>query len=432
MQRKAGIVFLVISMLAALIISGCSNSTGANEDEDGKKVELTVWTWPDNDKTFEKTIPFFEKEHPNIKVKVQAFANDHYVEKLLSGLVSGKGPDVAMIEIGSVAKFKSSKGFVDLSKAPYNAGDLKGKYADFAWDYVNGENGKIFALPKNTGPGAMFYRRDLFEKAGLPTEPAEVHELMKTWDDYLEVGKKLTQKDKQWMVATPNELYSTILNQANISNFDEKGKLQLNKPDAVKALEYVDQANKEGIVSPFDKIWSEEWNATMKNGTVATYFIGNWFGGLLKDVFAQGTDGKWGVTLAPEYNGVSAFNNGGDFIGMLESSKHKDAAWEFIQFVTQNKDSLETMYTKNDLYPAWVDAQQAEWLKQPDGFFANQVLNEIFSQVSSEMHAPITNPNDPIAKEAIDTMITNITHGGKSVDEALKDVTKQIKAKVQN
>lgn len=431
MQRKVGLVFMVVSMLVALALSGCSSSTSKSEGDNGKEVEITVWTWPDNDKTFEKTIPLFEKEHPNIKVKVQAFGNGSYADKLLTGLVSGTGPDVAMVEIENVAQFKSKKGFVDLSKKPYNANEYEGKYADFAWDYVKDQDGKIFALPKNTGPGAMFYRRDLFEAAGLPTDPTEVHNLLKTWDDYLEVGKKLTQKDKQWMVATPNELYSTILSQAGISLFNEDDKLQIEHADSVKALEYVDKTNKEGIISPFNEEWSDEWNATMQNGTVATYFTGNWFGGLLKDVYAKGTEGKWGVTLAPEYDGKSAFNRGGDFIGILESSKHKEAAWEFIKFVTQNEESLETMYTKNDLYPAWTPAQQSEWINEPDAFFGDQILNEVFGNVSEHMHAPITNPNDPIAFTAIKEAITNIIQGEMNVEEALENATKQIDAKVQ-
>ena len=73
-----------------LLLGGCGSDSGA------AKGEITVWTWPDNDKTFAKTVPIFEKKFPNIKVKVQAFeGGDPYHNKLLASLVSGSGPDVA-------------------------------------------------------------------------------------------------------------------------------------------------------------------------------------------------------------------------------------------------------------------------------------------------------------------------------------------------
>src|SRR5262249_45221610 len=88
---------------------GDSSGTGSNS------AQITVWTWPDNDKTFAKTVPIFQKKFPNIKVNVQAFDATSYHDKLLAAIVAGSGPDVAMVEIGNVAKFKGKPGFVDLS-----------------------------------------------------------------------------------------------------------------------------------------------------------------------------------------------------------------------------------------------------------------------------------------------------------------------------
>lgn len=424
--------FLVTFALGSGLLSACSKSAetsaGNAKKASAEPVEITVWTWPDNDKTFEKTVPIFEQKHPGIKVKVQAFGQD-YANKLLTGLV-GNGPDVAMVEIGTVAKFKSKKGFVDLAKPPYSAKQTGDNYAKFSWDYVKDDKGTIFALPKNTGPGAMFYRRDLFEKAGLPTDPEKVHELLATWDDFINVGKKLTVDGKQWMVATPDEIYTTIRAESGVSNFDDKGNLQISSAISKDALKYAKAAKDAGITSPI-KAWTPEWNATMASGTVATYFYGNWFGGLLKDVYAKDTGGKWGITYAPAYNNNSAFNSGGDFIGILETSKHKNEAWEFIKFVTQDSDSLKIMYQKNDLYPAWIPALKENWMNEPDTFFNGQVTNKTFLDVSNKMVPPVTNPNDPVVATAMGQALTDIVQGKRSIDDALKEAEKQINAKLQ-
>ncbi len=229
----------VSSFAMGAFLQACGGSGGSDEASG----QITVWTWPDNDKTFAKTTPIFEKKFPNIKVKVQAFDNTTYHDKLLAALVSGSGPDVAMIEIGNVAKFKGKPGFVDLAQAPYNATQSKANYAAYSWKYVADEQtGKLFALPKNTGPGGLFYRRDLFEQAGLPTEPEKVHELLKDWDAFLAVGKQLAVKDKQWMVATPGQIFNTIRAEAGVSFYDEQGNLQIRQAAFKTALQHTQEA----------------------------------------------------------------------------------------------------------------------------------------------------------------------------------------------
>lgn len=416
-------VSAVSTLLAACGGGGGESSSG------GSSGQITVWTWPDNDKTFEKTIPIFQKKFPKITVKVQAFDANSYHDKLLAALVSGAGPDVAMVEIGNIAKFKGKPGFVDLAQDPYNARQYKSNYAAYSWNYVADEQtGKIFTLPKNTGPGALFYRRDLFEKAGLPTEPDAVHALLKDWDAFLSVGKKLSISGKQWMVATPGQIFNTMRAQAKLSYYDASGKLLVDTPPYHTAMQYTKNAWTSGLISPF-KEWDTEWAATMQNGTVATYLYGNWFGGLLKSVYAKGTDGKWGVTDAPAFQGNSAYDSGGDFIGILETSQNKQAAWDFIKFVTQDPDSLKTMYLANDLYPAWSPALSQSWLNTSDPFYKGQQVNQVFSQVQAKMAPPITNPNDPTVSTIMTSTLQDVTQGNLSVDVALSKAVQQIKAK---
>jgi ABC-type glycerol-3-phosphate transport system substrate-binding protein len=400
----------------ALMLGAC----GGGEETAGKVGgEITVWTWPDNDKTFEKTIPLFEKKNPGTKVKVQAFASDQYDSKLLATLVSGAGPDVAMVEITNVAKYKGKPGFVNLAEDPYNATKTSGDYADFSWNYVfDKDEDRAFVLPKNTGPGGLFYRRDVLENAGLPTEPDDVNDAFKTWDDYLAEGRKLAVKDERWLIDTPMSIVGAIRAQAGVSMFDESGASQLTSDVMVAAVDYAKQAYDAGLVAPFEQ-WSQEWGAAIKNGTVATFLIGNWFGGLVKSVYAPESKGQWGVTLAPEYDGNAAFNSGGDFIGILETSENKATAWEFVKFVTQDPDSLRTMYRENDLYPAWTPALEEDWMNEPDDFYAGQNVNEVFEQVSESMKTPVTNPNDQAAQDALTDAVTDVMKGKAESGAAL-------------
>ncbi|MBO0781675.1 MAG: extracellular solute-binding protein [Ktedonobacteraceae bacterium] len=410
---------------AGSLLAACGGGGG------GTSGQITVWTWPDNDKTFAKTVPIFQKKHPGIKVNVQPFPNadTDYANKLLTALVSGSGPDVAMVEINVVAKFKTKPGFVDLSQAPYNAKQYQSSYAEYAWNYVSdSQTGKVFALPKNTGPGAMFYRRDVFEKAGLPTEPEKVQSLLKDWDAFLHVGQQLSIAGKQWMVSTPNQIFSTIVGEAGLSYYDANGTLQLDNPIFKVAMQRAQDAWNAGIISPFTD-WSAEWGAALEKGTIATHLWGNWFGGNIKSVYAKDTGGNWGVTYAPAFDGKTAFDSGGDFIGILESSQNKQAAWEFCKFVTQDMDSLQTMYAANDLYPAWKPALTQPWMNQNDAYYKNQNVNQVFAPVQSKMTPPITNPNDATVGTVVTSMLNDITRGKMEIDAALSKAKQQIQAK---
>lgn len=418
----------VVLFIFIFLFTACSS----NENTGGAKgkTEITVWTWPNNDQTFEEiTIPLFEEKHPYINVTVQGFSQDSYHDKLATAAVSGEGPDVAMVEIANVVKFKELGAFEDLSKEPYGANEFEGQYVDFFWDYVTGEDGYIFALPKNSAPAAMFYNKTLFKDAGLPTEPEDVHNLLKTWDDYIEVAGKLSKTGKQWMIDTPSGIVDTIMQQAGTSYFNEEGKLQIDNEDFKYGYDLAKKLNDLEAISPYEA-YSPEWNASMQNGTVATFFAGNWFGKYLKNN-AVGTEGEWGITYAPEYKGQSSFNNGGDFIGILKDSKNKEAAWEFVKFVSQDMDNLKGMYEKDELYPAYLAGMEEEWMNQENEFFGGQVTNEVFQNVQEKMGNPYVTENDPIAKDAVQKMLTNITFGGKSIEDALGQAEDEISSKVK-
>lgn len=409
----------------AALAAGCGLSRdGALGDGTG---QITVWTWPDNDRTFLQTIPSFERRFPDIKVRVQGFSGN-FNSKLLGALVSGTGPDVAMVEITNVSNFQNKPGFVDLAQKPFGAGAVAGKYADFSWKYVTDDDSRrIFALPKNTGPGGMFYRRDLFQAADLPAEPADVQESMRDWPAFVAAGRKLAVRGERWLLDDPGQLVAVLRNQAGLSYFDESGTPQLDDDIVADALEFAIELRKTGLMAP--DMSSQERGAAINEGKIATFFSGNWFGGLIKAQYAPDSAGRWGVALAPATEGVSAFNYGGDFIGVLQASTNQLAAWEFVKWVTQDPASLSAMYAR-DLYPAWKPAWDSDWINKPDPFYANQNVNTVFSEVSATMKPPVTNPNDAIANTALSTAVNDVVHGVRSIRSALQRAQAQVEDKI--
>jgi ABC-type sugar transport system, periplasmic component len=392
---------------------------------------ISVWTWPNNDRTFAALMPTFNEAYPNITVNVQGFptANDAYLNNLQRAMLSNSGPDVAMIEIGMMALLRERPQWADLREAPFNAGDLMDDFAPFTVQNVTLPDGKIVAMPKHTGPGGMFYRRDIFEQAGLPTDPAEVSALFADWDAFIAEGQKLVVPNERWVIGNGEEIVRAMMAQEGVSLFDAEGNLQFDNPVFRAGLERVKQAADAGMISPF-AAWTPEWQGAFQRGQLATVLYGNWFGGLLKRAYATDQSGQWAVASAPASNGNRSFNSGGDYIGVLETSQNKEAAWAFIHWLVTNDESLKQQFQNDDLYPAYAPAGQAEWLNFEDPYYGGQNVNEIFAPVQAELIPFTLNPLDNVATTAMRTAIDNVARGVSTVDEAIEAAKAEVQARM--
>lgn len=393
---------------------------------------ISVWTWPNNDRTFAALMPAFNEVYPNITVNVQGFptANANYLNTLQRALLSGSGPDVATIELSELALLRERPQWVDLGAEPFNAEPFLKDFAGFAATNVTMPDGKIVALPKHTGPGALFYRRDIFDTVGLSSEPDAVAEMFATWDDFLSEGSKLAVPNQRWMIANGMEILTARMGQAGVSWFDADGALQFDNPIIVHAFELIDQAGKADLISPF-AMWSPEWQSAFGNGQIATIMSGNWFGGLLKRAFAPNDAGKWGVSPIPaDESGNRAWNYGGDYIGILNTSNNKEAAWAFVQWLVTDDESLKQQYQNDDLYPAYLPAGSADWINFEDPYYGGQNVNTVFAEVQRTMKPWGLNPNDRLANDTIQVAVNNVVKGVETPALALENAAKRVRARL--
>ncbi|MDR3472127.1 MAG: extracellular solute-binding protein [Devosia sp.] len=419
---------LAIATVALGSVAQAQDVATPNKDISGT---ISVWTWPNNDRTFAALMPTFNAAYPNIHVNVQGFptANDAYLNQLQRGMISGSGPDVAMIEISMMALLRSRPQWEDLSKAPYNAGDLLKDFAPFTVSNVTLPDGKIVALPKHTGPGGLFYRNDIFAAVGLPTKPEDVSKLFSDWDAFIENGKKVVIPNQRWLVGNGEEIVRAYMAQNGLSLFDKDGKLQFDNPIFKQSLELVKKAADAGEISPF-AAWTPEWQGAFSKGQLATVMYGNWFGGLLKRAYSVPDIGKWSIAAAPASNGSRSFNSGGDYIGILQTSQNKPAAWAFIRWLVTNDQSLKQQFQNDDLYPAYMPAGKTAWMNFADPYYGGENVNTVFAPVQANLVPFVLNPLDPVATTAMRTAIDNVTKGVATVDEAIAQAKAEVQAKM--
>ena len=177
---------LAAGAVAALALTGCGDSSGdaANADakKSGEKTQVRLWLvgtdTPQAARDYAKAT--FEKENPNAELVIEEQVWDGLVDKLTTALSGNDSPDVVEVGNTQAVAFTSAGAFEDISdKKDELGGDdlLEGFVESGSYD------GKLFAAPYYAGSRLVFYRTDLFQKAGVSVPT--------TLDEFVAAGEKL-------------------------------------------------------------------------------------------------------------------------------------------------------------------------------------------------------------------------------------------------
>jgi multiple sugar transport system substrate-binding protein len=130
---------------------------------------------------WQSTLDDFKKANPDIEVKA-AFIDEEAYKVQLPGWLSTAAPDIVTWHNGERMAYYASRGLFE---------DLSADWAKNNWSqmYASGKEassykGKQYALPTVYYSWGVFYRKDIFKKAGIAAEP-------KTWAEFMDANKKL-------------------------------------------------------------------------------------------------------------------------------------------------------------------------------------------------------------------------------------------------
>jgi multiple sugar transport system substrate-binding protein len=388
--------------------------------------KITVWGWPAADKAYESFLPDFKKAYPDIELDIQMMPGGDEHNKLLAALAAGAGaPDVGMIEINQIDKFVVKGGLEDLLGEPYNGGQYKKDMVEYKWRQGTSPDGRLVAFPWDIGPATFFYRRDLFEEAGLPSDPAEVGKLTNTWAGFIDVCKKLTNPDKQrWAISTAADIPYT--NFAHRNFFDDQWNVIVDKGLAVDLLKIAQEARQAGIDAKVGD-WTPEWQTMLGQGAIAIQYGGCWMGGFIKGwLKPEEVDwtGKWGIFEVPADPGQ---NWGGSFLCIPQSSQNKKAAWAFIEFSLATALAQNKMFVAVDYFPAYKPAFDDPLYHEGDPFFGGQKTREMWVDIALNKIKPfVTTPMDAQAEQIFMSYVAQALDQGLDAQETLTKAAKEM------
>ena len=342
---------------------------------------LTVVTW---DAT---TTPYldaqkaaFEASHPGVTIEYVDVASQDYAVKTTTMLEGGDTSDVFMIkEIDNLINWQAQGFAAPLDTTGYDMSGFVGTEKNYAVDGVQ------YAIPFRSDFWVLFYNKDLFDAAGveLPTNDM-------TWDQYAELAKKLTDKDKgiygthyhTWLSAVANWAVCDGVNTLADGNYDDLlyfYKLYQDLEDSGACMSFADL-----------KASGLHYSAAFANGNVAMMPMGYWY---VSTLIQKINDGEcsfnWGITAVPHAEGVAAGSSFGNLTGAMINAKSekKDLAWEYISWLGGVEGAKATASV--GARPAWVSEEVAASMASVAGFPADETSKGALLPAAVAMEWPV-------------------------------------------
>jgi multiple sugar transport system substrate-binding protein len=184
---RAGGALALGGMAAGPLLSACSSKSGG-----GNSKQMTFWNFygpaPKANPQSQWFVDLAAEWNKNndVKVKLRYIPNADYISgnTLQTAFSSGSGPDIFLISPGDFLRYYNGKVFVDLTS--HITSDARSDFVKGVLD-TRMVDGKIFAVPMEIEPLAMYYNQQLFEQNHLAEG-----DLPQTWDQLLDTAQKLT------------------------------------------------------------------------------------------------------------------------------------------------------------------------------------------------------------------------------------------------
>jgi len=292
----------------------------------------------------------FQKANPNVKVNLEFVPYEALRDKTIAAQASG-GYDVVLYDVIWPAEYAENGFLLDVSSR-INLSE-KGKIFPGAWTTVQ-YKGKYYGLPWILDTKYLFFNSEMLQKAGIKAPPRSFQELMSQAEILKSKGLVQYPIVSSWSQAEALVAdYTTYLAAFGGKFLDAQGKPAFQSGGGLKALEWMTDSLKKGLMNPNSKEYLEEdVRRVFSSGQAAFALNWTYMYGLTQDPKESKVVGKVGVVPAPGASGgarVSAVN-GSMGLGITQGSQHPEEAWKFIRYLTSQP--VQEKYAQLSL-PIW-------------------------------------------------------------------------------
>ena len=348
--RRAGVV---AGAAIALALGGCARGAG-----DG--VTLRFWAMGREGEVVQELVRDFERENPGVRVRVQQIPWSAAHEKLLTAFVGDATPDLSQLGNTWIPEFAALRALEPLGPRLAQSAITESSYFSGIWN-TNLVDGVLYGLPWYVDTRVLFYRRDLFARAGYHRMP----ERWDTWREALAAVKRQAGTSGYALFLPPNEYEPLLVLGASagapfLADGGTRG--AFSEPRFRRAFDYYASMFRDQLAPPLRNNEIANIYQEFARGYFAAYITGPWNLGEFERRLPPELQGSWATAPMPGPDGPGASLAGGASLVVFRRSRHKEEAWRLVEFLSRPEQQLRFYHLTGDLpahREAWTDTALA-------------------------------------------------------------------------
>ena len=375
--------------------------------------------------TIQELTDAWAAKNPQHNVKAVYAGNyEETTTKALTAATAGNPPHVAVLLATDIFTLVEEDVVIPITDVANSEEDqvwLDGFYKGFMKDATL--DGKIYGVPFQRSTPVLYYNKDAFAEAGLDPETPP-----KTWDEMIEMGKKLVKKDAngnvtQWGTRIPTLglggawLYGgLVISNGSQLSADNGVDVAIDTPEAIGALEFLTRLSEEGVMAPGGISWGDTPKAFVEQNA-ATIWTSTGNLAFVND----NAEFDWGVGFLPGGKGPGAPVGGGNFYIFKETTdEERAAALDFIKFMTTPENAAKWSIATGYIAPradTWETPVMKEYAaKLPQALVARDQIQYANREFATFQRGRVTQ----FLVEAIESTIDGKADPAEALAEAQK------------
>ena len=400
------------------------SQTAASDDEP-ITLRFAWWGGDERNAATLEVIEQFEALHPNVTIEAEYGGNDGYHDELATQLASGTAADIVQVDPETFPQYVSTGDYF-VNYMDYSNMDLSTFDENYISLEINGRyDGKQLGLPTGISGAGILVNQDLADEIGIDFTQAY------TWDDLLEMGRKVREYDDSMYLLCANKEYIVNLIVFNYGKqlcgstlFDkETGELNITEEQMAELMQYVKKLYDEGVVAPasYQAAYGGDNLQSDANWIAGKYVSALTYISTIDVMVAANDSANYSMSQLPMLSGCTEkgwASNTPQVMAVTKTCEHPEMAVEFMNYFFNNETALATLGATRSVPPT----ENARKICSENG-----KLSEVTMEGANIAAAAGGTPNDKIssseeAKTILFDAVETVGYGATTPEEAASEI----------
>lgn len=352
---------ILLAVFLFTVLSGVSCRASSDKTE-----TIKFWAMGNEGEMVRQLIPEFERLNPNIHVDVQQIPWTAAHEKMLTAFAGESTPDVCQLGNTWLPEFSVLHSLEPLDR--FAAATPNIRLDDFFEGVfkTNVIDSSLVGIPWYVDTRVMFYRKDLLREAGFAAPPATWDEVLKLCDAMKRSARAKGITRYPFFLPTGEWVPAIILGMQAGGHFlkDDNTRGNFSGPQFHKAFELLAEFYHKEYSPSGMQLITNMYNA-FSDGLLTMYITGPWNIGEFSRRIPPNLQSEWMTAPLPSMDSISPGISLplGTSLSLFHRSRHKEAGWKLIEFLTSRDQSIAFYKITGNLPPrksAWNDSLLAQ------------------------------------------------------------------------